>query len=483
MKIIHLATAAALLAACSAPAAQAAEIPAKPNILFIFADDLTWEGVHALSGLDIETPNLDRLVAGGTTFTHAYNSGAWTGAVCVSSRTMLNTGLQLWDAHRAQKSLESKFVPQGRLWAQQLAKAGYTTCFAGKWHIKADPKKVFDHTRHVRPGMPKTVPQAYNRPIEGKPDPWDPTDKSLGGFWEGGKHWSEVAVDDFNELLGEAKKDKKPWFMYLAFNATHDPRQSPQEFLDRYPLQRIAIPDNYQPLYPFREAMGAGERLRDERLAPFPRTPFAIKTHRREYFALMTHMDVQIGRILKNLEKSGQAGNTIVVFTADHGLACGHHGLMGKQNLYDHSVRVPLMVMGPGIPAKRKIDDPVYLQDVMPTSLELAGAPVPKSVAFKSLLPAIRSKAHPRKAIYGAYLNSQRMVTADGKKLILYPKAKAALLYDLAKDPSEKHDLMGQPGSLETARKLFATLRKLQKKYNDRLDLAKTYPKLAKSKP
>jgi choline-sulfatase len=270
--------------------------------------------------------------------------------------------------------------------------------------------------------------------------------------------------------------------MYLAFNATHDPRQSPREFLDRYPLQRIAIPDDYQPLYPFREAMGAGEHLRDERLAPFPRTPFAIKTHRREYFSLMTHMDVQIGRILEMLEKSGQAGNTIIMFTADHGLACGHHGLMGKQNQYDDSVRVPLMVVGPGIPKGKKTDAPVYLQDVMPTALEIAGAPVPKSVAFRSLMPHIRGKAHPRKAIYGAYLDRQRMVTENGKKLILYPKSKTVLLFDIQKDPHEKQNLMGQPGSPETARKLFATLRKLQKRYNDNLDLAKVYPDLAAKK-
>ena len=280
---------------------QAAE---RPNILFIFADDLSYEMVHATGNSRIITPNLDRLATSGMVFTHAYNMGSWSGAVCVASRTMLNTGRFVWHAERVYHTAE-KERQAGRFWSEYLKRAGYETYMTGKWHIQANAQKAFNYVVHVRPGMPRTVPQAYNRPIEGQPDQWHPWDKKFGGFWEGGKHWSEVAVDDFNELLGEAKKDKKPWFIYLAFNATHDPRQSPQEFLDRYPLQRIAIPDNYQPLYPFREAMGAGERLRDERLAPFPRTPFAIKTHPREYFSLMTHMDVQIGRILEMLEKSG----------------------------------------------------------------------------------------------------------------------------------------------------------------------------------
>lgn len=472
----------AIACLAAAPAsAQDKPATAKPNILFIFADDLTWEGVRACSGLDIDTPNLDRLAGRGTMFTHAYNSGAWHGAVCVASRTMLNTGLQLWNAQRHENTLKKDYQEQQKTWSQRMSKAGYTTCFAGKWHVKMDPPKIFDHTRNIRPGMPGTVPHAYNRPIEGKPDPWNPADPANGGFWEGGKHWSEVLTDDFEVLLKEAKGDNKPWFMYLAFNATHDPRQSPQEFLDRYPLQRIKLPVNYLPIYPHCEEMGAGHNLRDERLAPFPRTPFAVKTHRREYFSLISHADAQVGRMLDALEKSGQAANTIIVFTADHGLACGHHGLLGKQNMYDHSVRVPFLIAGPGIPAKKKIDTPIYLQDVVPTTLQLAGAGVPDDIAFQSVLPLISGKAQPRNAIFGSYMASQRMVTSGHKKLILYPKNKTARLFDLAKDPDENDDLMGRPGSLETARSLFATLRELQKKHGDTLDLAKSFPKLAGS--
>jgi arylsulfatase A-like enzyme len=474
---------------CFTQATTVAQAPAKkpvrqaqdkPNILFIFADDMAWEGVRACSGIDIDTPHLDRLAGRGTIFTHAYNSGAWHGAVCVASRTMLNTGLQLWDAKHHEKNLKKEYQEKGRTWSQRLSKAGYTTCFAGKWHVKMDPPKIFDITRNIRPGMPGTVGKAYNRPIEGQPDPWNPADPSVGGFWKGGKHWSEVLADDFETMLDQVKDGGKPWFMYIAFNAPHDPRQSPREHLDKYPLKRIKLPADYQPIYPHCEEMGAGRKLRDERLAPFPRTPFAVKTHRREYFALISHTDAQIGRILAALEKSGLADNTIIAFTADHGLACGHHGLLGKQNMYDHSVRVPFLIAGPNIPSKKKVSAPVYLQDIMPTSLELAGAGVDDDIAFSSVLPHLTGKGKLRPAIFGAYMESQRMVTSGNKKLILYPKAKVARLFDLASDPLEKSDLIGRPDALKTARSLFKTLQGLQKKHGDNLDLAATFPDLAK---
>jgi arylsulfatase A-like enzyme len=172
--------------------------------------------------------------------------------------------------------------------------------------------------------------------------------------------------------------------MYIAFNAPHDPRQSPKEYVDRYPLDRISMPRSFVPEYPFNEAMASGRKLRDEKLAPFPRTEYSVKVNRQEYYAIITHMDDQIGRILDALEKSGQADNTYLFFSADHGLAVGRHGLMGKQNLFDHSVRVPLMLVGPGVPAGEKRDASVYLQDIMATSLELAGAERPSMCSSRA---------------------------------------------------------------------------------------------------
>ncbi|MHC4624557.1 MAG: sulfatase-like hydrolase/transferase, partial [Planctomycetota bacterium] len=364
----------------------------KPNILFIFADDQAFNAVHAVGCDEIETPNLDRLVKSGVTFTHAYNQGAWGGAVCVASRTMLNTGLFLWHAEKVYRETDAKYRQKGKLWSQLMDGSGYDTYMTGKWHLKAKAEKAFDVTKHIRPGMPNQTKEGYNRPIEGQGDPWKPWERKFGGYWEGGKHWSEVLGDDAKEFIEQASKSDKPFFMYLAFNAPHDPRQSPKEYVDKYPLENVKVPQNYVPLYRYKDSIGCGKDLRDEKLAPFPRTQYAVKVNRQEYYAIITHMDKQIGRILGALEESGKADNTYIFFTADHGLAVGHHGLMGKQNMFDHSVRVPLMVVGPGIPANKKIDAAVYLQDIMPTTLELAGINKPSDVQFKSLMPLIQGK-------------------------------------------------------------------------------------------
>jgi choline-sulfatase len=429
----------------------------------------------------VQTPNLDRLVEDGITFTHAYNQGSWSGAVCIASRTMLNTGRFLWKAARfdKQKSVERE-RQAGRFWSEYMKTAGYTTYMTGKWHVKADSKKAFDFQVNERPGMPNQTDVGYNRPIEGQPDPWCPWDPKFEGFWKGGKHWSEVLGDDSLAFLTRASERKEPFFMYLAFNAPHDPRQSPKEYVDKYPLEKVDLPVNFLPEYPYKEEMKAGKGLRDEKLAPFPRTPYAVKVNRQEYYAIITHMDTQIGRILDAIEASGKADNTYIFFSADHGLGVGHHGLLGKQNLYDHSVRVPLMVTGPGVARDKKIDTPVYLQDIMATSLELAGVEKPDHVEFKSLMPLIRGEdVVPYDAIYGGYLDSQRSVTMDGHKLIIYPAVPVARLYNLADDPNEMNDLTQKPGSKPIMKKLFARLLELQVEVGDEVDLKSVFPGLS----
>jgi choline-sulfatase len=460
--------------------ALAATTPSKPNILFIFADDLCYEMVHAMGNERIITPNLDRLAESGMAFTHAYNMGSWSGAVCVASRTMLNTGRFVWRAHGIYNETE-KEREAGRFWSEYLKAAGYETYMTGKWHVRASAEKAFDHTGHIRGGMPRDTKEGYNRPLEGQPDPWSPSDPKFGGFWEGGRHWSEVVGDDAVGFLEQAERSDKPFFMYLAFNASHDPRQSPQEFVELYPPETMPVPANFLAEYPFKDDIGCGPGLRDEKLGPFPRTEYAVQVNRQEYFAITTHMDLQIGRILAALEASGKADNTWIFFTADHGLAVGHHGLFGKQNQYDHSVRVPFFVVGPGVPKGKRMDAAVYLQDVMPTTLELAGVSQPDHVEFQSILPLVRGerKASLYPAVYGAYLKLQRMITVDGWKLILYPKIGRARLYDLRHDPGEMHDLSQDPAQQARLKWLFAEFRKLQETTGDTLDCVTPFPALA----
>jgi len=451
----------------------------RPNILFIFADDLSYEATHSAGNDEVITPNIDKLAEAGVTFTHSYNMGGWNGAVCIASRAMLNTGRFLWRAQSIQPEYP-EMKDNGSFWSLILEKAGYETYMTGKWHVAIPADSLFQHVRDIRPGMPGSVPEAYNRPLSPADTSWLPWHKKYGGYWEGGKHWSEVVGDNAIDFLNMASKSQKPFFMYLAFNAPHDPRQSPKKYVDLYPVEKISLPENFQELYPWKDSIGCGPGLRDERLAPFPRTPYSIKVHRQEYYAIITHLDDQIGRIIAHLKQSGHDKNTYILFSADHGLSVGHHGLVGKQNMYDHSMRVPLILAGPDIPENQKRDMQVYLQDIMATTLEMAGVEKPEYVEFNSLLPLVRQKTtnsfYPE--IYGAYIDFQRMVRTDNYKLIVYPQARKILLFDLENDPLEIYDLSDKPDLQDIKMELVSRLKNQQKLMEDPLDLHSYFPDL-----
>ncbi|WDE98584.1 sulfatase-like hydrolase/transferase [Lentisphaera profundi] len=439
-----------------------------PNFLFIFADDMSLDTIGAMQRDVCKTPNLDKLMASGASFNRSYNMGAWNGAVCMASRSMLNSGLFV---NRAQEGINK--YPH---WSEIMRDNGYTTYMTGKWHVPGKPR--FDVVRDARPGMPNTFPhnqpEAYNRPKspEHYAKGWKPWDKTKGGFWEGGTHWSEVVANHGVDFIEMAKNDDKPFFMYIAFNATHDPRQAPKEYIDMYPLDSIKIPENFLSSYPYAEPMGVPHSLRDEYLMPMPRTEYAVKVHRQEYFALATHMDEQIGRILKALDDSGMADNTYIIFTADHGLAVGRHGLVGKQCMYDHSMQVPFFIAGPQIKAKQQFDMPIYLQDAMATTLDLAGINKPKHVQFNSVMPLINKKRKQQyPLIYGKYTHTQRMIQDGDYKLIVYPNAQVYRLFNTAKDPFEMIDLAKNPEYANKVKKLTKKLKKLMLDMDDTLNL------------
>ena len=487
----------AILMLLSSCAEQKKEENTQPNIVFIFADDLTYTAINAFGNKEIQTPNLDRLVSAGTTFSHAYNMGAWNGAVCVASRAMMISGRSVWNADRfRQEWLVGKGMD--KTWGKLMEGAGYDTYMTGKWHVDAKADSVFQNVVHVRPGMPrdawkndemvenlrsiegteispaKFMPVGYNRPLGEDDLSWSASDPEYGGYWEGGKHWSEVLKDDALGFITNTKNRDNPFFMYLAFNAPHDPRQAPQEYLDKYPLENISIPKSWMPEYPFKDSIGNGPGLRDEALAPFPRTEYATKKHIQEYYALISHLDDQIGAILDGLEESGQMHNTYVIFTADHGLAMGRHGLLGKQSQFDHSIRAPFVIMGPNVPRGKLISSDIYLQDAMATSLELAGVKKPEYVYFNSVMDIAKGKQDKGhyNAIYGAYVDLQRMIRKDGFKLIVYPKLEKVLLYDMDHDPEEMNDLSDKPAYKSIVDDLFQDLLGLQQELNDTLDIS-----------
>ena len=195
--------------------------------------------------------------------------------------------------------------------------------------------------------------------------------------------------------------------MYIAFNAPHDPRQAPKEYVDKYPLDRIELPKNFLPEYPVQGQQSAARRNCAMRsLAPLPRTEHAVKVHRQEYYALITHMDAQIGRILDALEKSGQAANTWIFFTADHGSGrrTSRSVRQAEHVRPQRAGSVHRRGSGRGCRTSRR-DAAIYLQDVMPTVLELAETKPPGHV----FLPQPAAAVARRTATVGLRVDLRRV--------------------------------------------------------------------------
>ena len=462
---------------------------ARPNFLFMIADDLMFRTIGAINNPEVHTPNIDRLVHSGCHFTHCFHQGSWTGAVCVASRTMLNTGLSTFRAHWNDSANQAFDKP---MWGQTLRDAGYHTYIAGKWHLDAvSLQRCFAEQGPVGPGYLASTDDMYNRPAPG--NHWSPADKTKFGHWlhqnvvlnkrrDGIQHSSELYADAAVDHLRQVSSRKEPFFMYIGFNAPHDPRQAPQEYLDMYPVEKIAVPPNFLPEHPFDQ----GEhKTRDELLAPFPRTKFDVQTHRREYYAIITHMDAQIGRILNALEASGKAANTYVILTADHGLAVGEHGLMGKQNQYECSMRMPLIVAGPGVKAGKRVDKMVYQHSMFATTCDLAGVAVPPHVDFPSLAPMLRQEnaAPVNDAMFGWLHDIQRSIRTKRHKLIFYPHLNRYQVFDLEKDPWEMRDLVDEPAYASVKSELIATLKQKQKELGDPMDIDHVHVKVQKDAP
>lgn len=434
----------------------------QPNILFLFSDDQRPDTISACGNPYIKTPNLDRLVQQGFSFPHAYCMGSTQGAVCLPSRAMLNSGRTLY---RVPGNLEGvKILPE------VLRETGYTTFGTGKWHNERE-----SFARGFSKGISIFFGGMWNHLkvplVDLKPD-GTYTEKRTGD-----KFSSEIFADAAIDFLKNHPKDK-PFYAYVAFTAPHDPRMPPQEYLDMYYAAKPPLPKNFMPQHPFDNGWMTG---RDESLAPWPRTPEIIRDQLAEYYGMISHMDAQIGRVLAALKETGQAEDTIIIFSSDQGLAMGGHGLLGKQNLYEQSMGMPLVFCGEGIPRGKSSDALVYLYDVFPTICNLAGAPVPEKVEGKSLIPIWQGKqASIRDSLFTTYENGQRAVRDARWKLIRYPQINKTQLFDLQNDPYEMSNLADRLEQDARVKKMMALLEQWQKQTDDKQPLTSAQPKSEK---
>src|SRR4051812_42811038 len=316
-------------------ALAAAPATSKPNVLFFFCDDQRADTIRALGNGVIQTPNLDRLVKRGVSFNRAYMMGGMQGATCVPSRAMLLSGRSLF-------RIDEKLL-RDDTWPAAFGRAGYTTFLSGKWH-------------NGEPSIAKNFQRARSMLVAGMADP---RHAELSNLEHGEitppqlspQHACAAFAEQAIALIRE--KRTQPFFCYIPFDGPHDPHIVPDDYPVHYDPAKIPLPPNFLPQHPWDN----GEMtIRDEVLLGWPRKPDEFRVMIAEYYRYISYLDMLIGRVLDVLDASPHAKNTFVVFAADSGVARGSHGLIGKQNVYEHSMRVPLIIGGPGIPANQKTD-------------------------------------------------------------------------------------------------------------------------------
>lgn len=437
----------------------------QPNILFLLTDDQSFNTINALGNKEVYTPNMDKLVKEGTAFTHAHIMGGNTGAICMPSRAMLMTSNFI---NKLDYSSKGAIADKEVTLPQVLKNSGYETFGTGKWHNGAASfAKSFTDGENIFIG-------GMSNHLKVPVHDFDETGKYKKGDATTSAVFSSVLFADAAVHKLESYNKEKPFFMYVAFSSPHDPRMAPEEYAKKYKTKNISLPKNFMPEHPFDN----GELIiRDENLLPFPRTQNAVKTEIASYYAMISEVDANIGRILKALEKSGEADNTIVILAGDNGLAVGQHGLIGKQNIYDHSIRVPLIFKGPGIQKGMRTSSLVYLNDIYPTITELVGVKNPKELDGSSLVPILKDPEFTlRESVYFLYKNFQRGVRTKEWKLMQYlvEGEKSTQLFEIEEDPLELNNLAYNPTYADKVEELNTLLQKWMVKAGDTVDLGKS---------
>ncbi len=437
-----------LVLLCFAAAVASSAAEKRPNILFILVDDQSPQDLKMYNPLStLETPNLDKLAAQGMVFDGAYHMGSSSGAVCTPSRHMIMSGRTVWHlpvspwgAKTSPPALEQNTIPA------VFNRAGYATmrtCKQGNSYEAAN--KLFT-VRH------------------------DATKR--GGDEQSGSQWHAERVLDYLKER-ETSQDPKPFLIYYGFSHPHDTRDGRPELLAKYGAtnhtdpntlpslhtQQPALPVNYLARHPFDNTHADVRDEIDVSGVWKRRDEASIRNELGREYACNENIDIQIGRVLKKLEDMGELDNTYIIYTADHGISIGRHGLMGKQNLYQHTWRVPFIVKGPGIQPGSRVEGNIYLLDILATLCEMAGITAPESNEGTSFKPVLEGqKKTVRDVLYGAYSGGgkpgMRCVKQGDWKLIRYEspdrKVNETQLFNLADNPDEFLPEHGRTGPMLT---------------------------------
>lgn len=410
--------------------------PHPPNIVFILSDDQGAWALGCAGNPDIRTPNLDRLAGEGIRFSNFF----CTSPVCSPARASLLTGympsrhgVHDWIRGGNAGGQPIEYLAGQTAYTELLQENGYRLGLSGKWHLghSLKPQKGFDHWYVHREG---------GGPYYGAPMVRD------GGIVEEPGYLTEAITEEALRFL-DCQDGSSPFYLGVHYTAPHSP------WIDSHPPEWVQLYDDC-----------AFASCPQE-----PRHPWSIPTapwsdcpqdNLKGYFAAVSAMDAQIGRIIHRLERSGLRENTLVVFLSDNGFNCGHHGIWGKGNgtfpfnMYDTSVKVPAIFSHPGrIPQGQVCGELLSGYDLMPTLLEYAGIPCPDAGSrpgrsFGNLLRGEEREGREEVVVYDEYGPVRMIRSREWKYVHRYPYGPHEL-YHLESDPGERRNRLDDPQAAE----------------------------------
>lgn len=437
------------------------------NLIFILSDNHNRQVTGCYGHPIVQTPTLDKLAARGTRFAASYCAST----LCVPSRASLATGRYVhengcWD---------NAIAYDGKIpsWMHRLRGQGHTVVAVGKLHFQSEKndngfsEELLPMHLHEGKGAIRNLLRGYG---EEQPD--------NGARWKlytersgvGNTHYQDydrkITAKTIDWLRANGRKGGKPWALYVGYISPHPPFTVPKRIYDLYPEDRMPLPVRFRPgdrpehpsMRHLREMEG-WQDMTDERM---------LRRVAAAYFGLITHLDEQVGEVMKEVESLGLLANTRVVYSSDHGELFGWQGHFGKKNLYEGSAGVPLIAAGAGVPEGRVVRQLVSHVDLFPTFVEGSGAGLARAdgnLPGTSLWPAIGGREDPTRPVFAEFhaqgSRAGSFMLRETNLKLVYHVGMPAQLFDLASDPDEEHDLVAEGRDAGRARTLETLLRKI----------------------